>query len=97
MNFFLYTILTNVLGGTVMNETYEWLYDHYALPLMQVRDGADQIKQAILSHSDSGDRVFWGDQLDSLCMLWGTDAFALGLQLGLRLMAGQRTDSPEGP
>ena len=43
-----------------MNETYEWLYDHYALPLMQVRDGADQIKQAILSHSDSGDRVFLG-------------------------------------
>ena len=53
-----------------MNETYEWLYDHYALPPMQVRDGADQIKQAILSHSDSGDRVFLGDQLDSLCMLW---------------------------
>ncbi len=72
-----------------MNETYEWLYDHYALPLMQVRKDADKIKQGIISHCTSNDQIFLLDQMDTLCMVWGTDAFSLGLQLGLRLMAGQ--------
>ena len=30
------------------------------------------------------------DRVDSLLLLWGTEAFAVGLQLGLHLMAGQR-------
>ena len=32
------------------------------------------------------------EQLEDLCLLWGTESFAIGLQLGLRLMAGQRAD-----
>lgn len=73
-----------------MNETYEWLYDNYALPLMQTEKEADKIKQSIVSLSHPENPLFLKDQLEDLCMLWGTDAFSLGLQLGLRLMAGQR-------
>ncbi len=73
-----------------MNETYEWLYDNYALPLMQTEKEADKIKQSIVSLSRSENPLLLKDHLESLCMLWGTDSFALGLQLGLRLMAGQR-------
>lgn len=76
-----------------MNETYEWLYDHYALPLMQAEKEADAIKRSIVSLSRSEDPLLLSDQLDSLCLLWGTDAFSLGLQLGLRLMAGQRAET----
>jgi len=75
-----------------MNETYEWLYNHYALPFMRGRENADEIKQAILSHCDPNDRISLSDQLSELCFMWGTDAFSLGLQLGLRLMAGQRAE-----
>ncbi len=78
-----------------MNETYEWLYDHYARPLIQVEKEANELKQAIISYSSPDRQVALRDQLDSLCLLWGTDAFALGLQLGLRLMAGQRAGGLE--
>ena len=73
-----------------MNETYEWLYDNYALPLMQTVKEADKLKQSIVSLSRAENPLFLKDQLENLCMLWGTNSFALGLQLGLRLMAGQR-------
>ena len=72
-----------------MNETYEWLYDHYALPLMRVKIDADAIKQDILLHSHSSKPLFLQDRIEDLCLLWGEESFALGLQLGLRLMAGQ--------
>jgi len=75
-----------------MNETYDWLYAHYALPLMQVKKDADEIKQTIIAHCGSNDQLYLIDQMNTLCMLWGTDAFSVGLQLGLRLMAGQRVD-----
>lgn len=78
-----------------MNETYEWLYDHYALPLIQVEKDADTIKEAVISRGGPDDRVFLGDQMDALCMLWGTDSFTIGLQLGLRLMGGQRAGGLE--
>ena len=77
-----------------MNETYEWLYDHYALPLMRVESEANQIRQSIVSHGSPDDRVFLEDQIASLCMVWGTDAFTLGLQLGLRLMGERRGGGP---
>ena len=65
-----------------MNETYKWLYDYYALPLMKVGKQADALKERIVSHGSPADALF----------LWGTESFAIGLQLGLRLMAGQRAD-----
>lgn len=77
----------------MMNETYEWLYDHYAAPLMQTGPQAEDIKAKALAMLPAGDAFVLRDHLESLCLLWGTEAFSLGLQLGLRLMAGQR---PEG-
>ena len=65
-----------------MNETYKWLYDYYALPLMKVGKQADALKERIVSHGSPADAL----------LLWGTESFAIGLQLGLRLMAGQRAD-----
>lgn len=78
-----------------MNEAYEWLYDHYALPLIHVRAQAGDIKETILFNCDASSEFFLRDQLDTLCTLWGMDSFALGLQLGLRLMAGQHIESLE--
>ena len=75
-----------------MNETYEWLYDYYALPLMKVGKQADALKERIVSHGSPADALFLWDRLGDLCLLWGTESFAIGLQLGLRLMAGQRAD-----
>ena len=69
-----------------MNETYKWLYDYYALPLMKVGKQADALKERIVSHGSPADALFLWD------LLWGTESFAIGLQLGLRLMAGQRAD-----
>lgn len=73
-----------------MNETYEWLFTHYALPLMQVEKSSDEIQQAILACGDQTHQLFLRDQINSLCVMWGTDAFTVGLQLGIRLMAEQR-------
>ena len=75
-----------------MNETYKWLYDYYALPLMKVGKQADALKERIVSHGSPADALFLWDRLEDLCLLWGTESFAIGLQLGLRLMAGQRAD-----
>ena len=75
-----------------MNETYEWLYDHYALPLMKTGKREEELKNIILSHSHSSSKLLLQDRMDDLCLLIGTEAFSIGLQLGLRLMAGQRAD-----
>lgn len=71
-----------------MNETFEWLYDKYARPMMGVEEQADAIKEDITARS-ALDRLTVRDQLDALCLLWGTEAFTIGVQLGLRLSAGQ--------
>ena len=75
-----------------MNETYEWLYDHYAQPQMRIAEQSEAIKAKILRCSGLGDTVLLRDSMEDLCLLWGTEAFSLGLQLGLRLMAGQRAE-----
>ena len=75
-----------------MNETYEWLYDHYALPLMRVKKDADTIKQEIMLLSHTSESLRLRDRMEDLCLLWGEESFALGVQFGLRLMAGQCAD-----
>ncbi len=75
-----------------MNETYSWLYDHYAQPLMRVKVEAEALKKEILLHSHSSDSLLLQDRMEELCQLWGEESFALGLQFGLRLMAGQCPD-----
>ena len=80
------------MGGHPMNETYEWLYDRYALPRLGAEREAETVKSKILDHCDPQERVAMSDALKDLCLLWGEAAFSVGLQLGLRLMAGQRAD-----
>jgi len=41
-----------------MNETYKWLYDYYALPLMKVGKQADALKERIVSHGSPADALF---------------------------------------
>ena len=74
-----------------MNKTYEWLYDYYALPLMKVGQQADALKERIVSHGSPADALFLWDRLEDLCLLWH-GVLCHRLQLGLRLMAGQRAD-----
>ena len=76
-----------------MNETYEWLYDNYALPLLDARKGGDEIIEELASRAAPEEQLWFRDRVESLLLLWGTDAFTVGLQLGLRLMAGQRTEA----
>ena len=76
-----------------MNETYEWLYDHYALPLMKASPCRETLKKEICSLRRASDELLLQDHIDDLCLLVGTEAFSIGLQLGLRLMAGQRADT----
>ena len=46
-----------------MNETYKWLYDYYALPLMKVGKQADALKERIVSHGSPADALFLWDRL----------------------------------
>ena len=73
-----------------MNETYEWLYDHYALPLLSAERDGEELLEELLARAAPEERMWSRDRVDRLLLLRGTDAFAVGLQLGLRLMAGQR-------
>lgn len=74
----------------MINETYEWLCDHYALSLMQSQQEIEALSRDIQSCAGASDQVRLRDKIDRLCVVRGTDAFTVGLQLGLRLMAGQR-------
>lgn len=69
-----------------MNVTYEWLYDHYAAPQMR-GEGQEALAGRIAAAARAGDGLDFGDLLDQLRLRWGAEAFALGLQLGLHLMA----------
>lgn len=74
------------------NETYQWLYDHYALPLLRIDQKSDQLRDSIIAHIQKEENLSAQDRFADLCQLWGEESFSLGLQLGLRLMAGQCGD-----
>lgn len=74
-----------------MNDLYEWLYDHYAQPMLndasfpstyqaQMQEWLD-----ILARLPTDERLLCIDLLDSLNTHWGTQAFACGVQTGLLL------------
>ena len=71
-----------------MSTTYEWLYDNYAEPLLKEIRASEEAELERLAQSlelDAQGRVQLVDCLTSMRLRWGTEAFALGLQLGLRL------------
>ncbi len=76
-----------------MNEIYNWLYDHYCAPLLEEMYAAPgdygmeptaHLEKALRDASGTPlDRTDW---LNTLHIIWGTEAFAVGVQLGVRLM-----------
>lgn len=72
-----------------MNDTYEWLYSHYAkLQLEKSRKFADEATEKLaqtLDLSDNG-KYELKELLEELRFNWGLEVFAIGLQLGLRLV-----------
>lgn len=75
-----------------MNETYKWLYDYYALPLMKVGKQAGCAQRADrLPRQPCGRAVPVGPAGRPVPAV-GHGVLCHRLQLGLRLMAGQRAD-----
>ena len=71
-----------------MDNTYNWLYREYVLPLLS--DLAEEQGRLLndLVYSlplTSEDHIDIYDALTLLRYEWGTEAFALGVQLGLQL------------
>ena len=61
-------------------------------PLLLFPKREEELKNIILSHSHSSSKLLLQDRMDDLCLLIGTEAFSISLQLGSHLMAGQRAD-----
>lgn len=73
-------------GGIPVENIYEWLYDHYADPLLQKTPSLHrQLVEPILDETPPERRLWMEDRLDTLQMEWGTAAFAAGVRLGLAL------------
>lgn len=72
-------------GGTRVNPIYERLFDYYAIPLLGQDHSQLQSLLAPLPLSEI-QRIDLADALESLRLQWSTDAFTLGLHLGLSLL-----------
>lgn len=73
-----------------MNTTYEWLYDHYAEPLLKEVNERERKEVDLLIEElalERGGQVELADHLSNIRLRWGAEVFALGLQLGVRLTA----------
>ena len=69
-----------------MREIYEWLYDHYAEPVLNEKPlFQDHVLEEALSAAPEDLRLRLFDQVAGLRLQWCTAAFARGLQLGLAL------------
>lgn len=68
-----------------MNSIYEKLFDGYAAPFLQESSHAVSALLAPLPLSES-QRIDLADALDALCLQQSTDAFTVGLHLGLSLL-----------
>ena len=71
-----------------MNDTYQWLYDNYAVPRLEPLDEGHQAVMtefaARLSMSKK-DRRCLLDLMENIRLEWGTEAFTLGVRFGLDL------------
>ena len=71
-----------------MNTTYEWLYDNYASELQKTfrRNETEAIEQLSKKIPLSAEqKVDLADCMANLRLSCGTESFALGVQMGLRL------------
>ena len=81
-----------------MNDTYEWLYDYYAAPLLKELEESENEQLEHLSKSlelSEWGRVQLFDRLSNMRFRWGAEVFAMGLQMGVRLTA-PRSESGDG-
>ena len=71
-----------------MNTTYEWLYDNYARELQKKfrknEDAAIEELSKTLPLTESN-KIDLADCMSNLRLQCGTESFAIGFQLGLRL------------
>lgn len=76
-----------------MNEVYEKLFDTYATECLRQAGAPDTAPLVALLDSmalDDRDRVKLVDAFCGWHLQWSTDAFALGVHLGLSLWTGRR-------
>lgn len=80
-----------------MNHTYEWLYDYYAEPRLNKIFATE--KQTLVSliqemELSPQDKVRLSDTVTALRLRWGAEAFALGVQMGARLVGAGAVNLP---
>ena len=78
-----------------MDHIHAWLYDHYCAPILQrMWDFPDRcglrpaVEQAALLVQGGGTDIDRRDALEGIRLSWGTEAFSLGLSLGLEIALG---------
>ena len=83
-----------------MKEIYEWLYDHYAEPVLNEKPlFQDQVLEEALSAAPEDLRLRLFDQVAGLRLRWCTEAFAPGASSWgwrwRRRRGGCRTTAPD--
>ena len=71
-----------------MDKTYNWLYRDYALPLLSdmMEEQGEHLNDLVYSLPLTPEhRIDIYDMLTLFRYEWGTEAFALGVQLGIQL------------
>ena len=72
-----------------MSTPYEWLYDSYAKDTLdRIKKSGDSAVEELVRELDltQEERYHMRETLEYLQLGWGAEVFALGLQLGMRLM-----------
>ena len=73
-----------------MENIYEWLCDHYAVPRLEsLPEFQDQRTEPLLAMAPEDQRLSCSDALVTLQMNWCTAAFELGVRLGVELKAAE--------
>lgn len=82
-----------------MDNIHAWLYDRCCEPaLYQMWDDPGAyglcraVEQAALLVRGGGSNCERQDALTGVCLAWGTEAFSLGLRLGLEIALGGRME-----
>lgn len=73
-----------------MNTTYEWLYDNYAEPQLNeiFANEEKNLKELIEKMNlSTEERIRLSDTVVALRLHWGAEVFALGVQMGARLVS----------